>query len=332
MSIKTNLKSTLLRGVILLVLAVLPTFASEYLLHIAILILLYAYLSTAWNIVGGYAGQHSLGHSLFLGFGAYTSTYLFTNFGVTPWLGLWAGSILASVVGLIVGYLCFRYGLKGPYFALVTIALAEGMASLVSNLNFLGGAMGMEVKWEGSNFRAMQFESKWGYYYIILILFLTTIWLVNYISRRRFGYYLIAVRENEDAAEALGVNTLKVKIQALVLSAALTAIGGTFFAEYFTYISPRSVFGEGPSIQILLFAIVGGIGTVWGPALGALLLVPIAEISRAVLGGTFAGSHLLLYGITLVVIMMVMPKGLITLIPTIRSKLGRSKINDQRGF
>lgn len=310
----------------MLLLAVLPTFAGEYFLHIAILILLYAYLSTAWNIIGGYAGQHSLGHSLFLGIGAYTSTYLFTTFGVMPWLGLWAGAILASVVGWIVGYLCFRYGLKGPYFALVTIALAEGMASLVSNLNFLGGAMGLEVKWEGSNFLAMQFENKWGYYYIILFLFLITIWLVNYISRRRFGYYLIAVRENEDAAEALGVNTLKVKIQALVLSAALTAIGGTFFAEYFTYISPRSVFGEGPSIQILLFSIVGGIGTVWGPALGALLLVPIAEISRAVLGGTFAGSHLLLYGITLVVIMMVMPKGLITLMPTLRSKLGRSKM------
>lgn len=328
MSIKINPKSTMLRGAILLLLAFLPTFAGEYFLHIAILILLYAYLSTAWNIIGGYAGQHSLGHSLFLGIGAYTSTYLFTKFGVIPWLGLWAGAILASVVGWIVGYLCFRYGLKGPYFALVTIALAEGMASLVSNLNFLGGAMGLEVKWEGSNFLAMQFENKWGYYYIILFLFLTTIWLVNYISRRRFGYYLIAVRENEDAAEALGVNTLKVKIQALVLSAALTAIGGTFFAEYFTYISPRSVFGEGPSIQILLFSIVGGIGTVWGPALGALLLVPIAEISRAVLGGTFAGSHLLLYGITLVVIMMVMPKGLITLIPTLRSKLGRSKINE----
>ncbi len=307
----------------LLIAILLPIFASEYALHIAVLVLLYAYLSTAWNVLGGYAGQHSLGHSLFLGIGAYTSTFLFTKIGLTPWVGMWIGALLAGLVGWFVGYLCFRYGLKGPYFALVTIAIAEAMVSLTNNINFIGGAMGLEVKWLGNSPLLMQFESKAGYYYIALVMLVIALWLVYWLSRQRFGYHLIAVRENEDAAEALGVDTLRVKIQASILSAFLTALGGTFFAQYFTYINPRNVFGEGPSIQILLFAIVGGLGTVWGPAVGALVLVPIAELARGWLGGSFAGAHLLLYGTVMVLVMLFMPKGIIGLYESIRQRLKR---------
>jgi len=307
----------------LLIAILLPLFASEYALHIAVLVLLYAYLSTAWNILGGYGGQHSLGHSLFLGIGAYTSTFLFTKAGLTPWVGMWIGALLAGLVGWFVGYLCFRYGLKGPYFALVTIAIAEAMVSLTNNINFIGGAMGLEVKWLGNSPLLMQFESKAGYYYIALVMLVIALWLVYWLSRQRFGYHLIAVRENEDAAEALGVDTLRVKIQASILSAFLTALGGTFFAQYFTYINPRNVFGEGPSIQILLFAIVGGLGTVWGPAVGALVLVPIAELARGWLGGSFAGAHLLLYGTVMVLVMLFMPKGIIGLYESIRQRLKR---------
>jgi branched-chain amino acid transport system permease protein len=310
--------------------SLIPLFAGEYALHIVVLVLLYAYLSTAWNILGGYAGQHSLGHSLFMGIGAYTSTFLFTKMGLTPWVGMWIGALLAGIAGWFVGYLCFRYGLKGPYFALVTIAIAEAAVYLTNNLDILGGAQGMEVKWTGNAPQLMQFGSKAGYFYIILVMTGAAIWLTNWMSKRRSGYQLMAIRENEDAAEALGVNTLGTKIQASVVSAILTAIGGTFFAQYFTYINPREVFGEGPSIQILLFAIIGGLGTVWGPAIGALVLVPIAELSRSWVGGTFAGINLLLYGTVMVLVMLFLPKGIIGLFKALRLRLPKSSLREER--
>ncbi len=307
--------------VLFLALLTVPTFAGEYVLHLCVLILLYAYLATAWNILGGYTGQHSLGHSLFLGIGAYTSTYLFSRFAVSPWIGMWAGAVLAAAVGAFVGYLCFRYGLKGAYFALVTIALTEAAVYLVNNMDFLGGAQGMEVKWLGDHPEIMQFPGKAGYYYVILVMAALSILLTQWISERRFGYRMIAVRENEEAAEALGVDTLRTKIQATVLSAFLTALGGSFFAQYFTYINPRNVFGETPAVQILLFAIIGGLGTVWGPAVGALALVPIAELARSRLGGSFAGAHLLLYGAVLMLVMLFMPNGIVGVAARVRLRL-----------
>lgn len=301
----------------------LPLFFGEYALHIAVMVFLYAYLSTAWNILGGYAGQHSLGHSLFMGIGAYTSTYLFTKMGLSPWFGMWVGALFAGLAGWFVGYLCFRYGLKGPYFALVTIAITEAMVYAVNNTDFLGGAQGMEVAWKGNNFFIMQFQSKAGYYYIILGMTVLAIIFTQWLSKQKFGYQLMAVRENEDAGEALGVDTLGIKIRASIISAVMTALGGTFFAQYFTFINPRNVFGEGPSIQILLFAIIGGLGTVWGPAVGALILVPIAELSRGWLGGSFAGSSLLLYGTVMVLVMLFMPNGIVGLYETLRAKYSK---------
>jgi branched-chain amino acid transport system permease protein len=307
-------------------LAFLPTVLSrvpkgEYYLHILILILMYAYLATAWNILGGFAGQHSLGHSIFLGAGAYASTILFVTWRISPWLGMWAGAVVAALLGWFIGYLCFRYGLRGPYFALVTIALAEALLYLVTNIRALGGARGLEIPWIGNSLAWMQFSSKAGYYYMALGLAVAGIVLSSWLNRRRFGYYLVAVRENEDAAQALGVNLLGMKVRAAVLSAALTAIGGTLYAQYFTYINPRSVFGEMPSVQILLFAIIGGLGTVWGPAVGALVLVPVAEFIRAKLGGSFAGAPLLLYGAILMVVMLFMPKGIVGLADSLRQRL-----------
>jgi branched-chain amino acid transport system permease protein len=316
---------------VLLVLAgTLPLFAGEYVLHIAVLVLIYAYLSTAWNILGGYAGQHSLGHSLFMGIGAYTSTYLFTKLGLTPWVGMWLGALLAGLAGWFIGYICFRYGLKGAYFALVTIAMAEAAVYLTNNINAIGGAQGLEVKWMGNAPGLMQFESKAGYYYIILVMTALAIAYASWLSKQRFGYRLVAVRENEDAAEALGVNTLGSKIQALVISAVMTALGGAFFAQYFTYINPRNVFGEGPSVQILLFAIIGGLGTVWGPVVGALVLVPVAELSRSWAGGIFAGANLLFYGTVLVLVMLFMPRGIVGLYETLRMRLTKRAPEGER--
>ncbi len=315
--------ATLIPLVLFVLLLAWPAAASEYLTHMSVLILLWAYLSTAWNMLGGYAGQHSLGHSLFLGIGAYASTTLYIKWDVTPWLGMWAGAALATLAGAFVGYLCFRYGLKGPYFALTTIALAEAAVYVVSNITTLGGARGLEVPWLGHNPGVMQFRSKAGYYYIILVMTALAIIVTQWYNRRRYGYQLVAVRENEDAAEALGVNTLRIKIQATAISALMTALGGTFYAQYFTYIGPKSVFGEGPAVQILLFAIIGGLGTVWGPAIGALVLVPIAEIARAELGGSFAGAHLLLYGAILILVMLFMPKGIVGLAQSVYARLRR---------
>ena len=309
--------------ILLFLLILLPSVASEYLLHIFILVLLWAYLATSWNILGGYAGQHSLGHGVFLGIGAYTSTLLFIRLGISPWLGMWIGGALSALAAWFIGYLCFRYGLKGPYFALVTIALAEAFVFLSSNIVSVGGARGLEVTWIGNNPLMMQFDGKLGYYYIILIILVFGILITQWLHKRRPGYQWVAVRENEDAAEALGVDTLRTKIEATVLSAFMTAIGGTFYAQYFTYIGPRTVFGEVVSVQILIFAIIGGLGTVWGPAVGALLLVPVAELARANLSGSVGGAHLVLYGMVMVLVMLFVPKGIVGLAKDVLSKLNR---------
>lgn len=311
-----------------LFLALLPLFLNqlpkgEYYLHITILVLLYAYLATAWNILGGYAGQHSLGNALYLGVGAYVSTMLFLKLGLTPWVGMWIAGAVAALLGWFVGYLCFRYGLRGGYFALVTIALAEAAVYLTTNIRWLGGARGLEVTWLGHKPLLMQFGGKAGYYYIILVMATLAVLYTAWLDRRRFGYYLVAVRENEEAADALGVDPLKTKIQANVISAFMTGLGGTFFAQYYAYIHPRLVFGEGPSVQILLFAIIGGLGTVWGPSVGALILVPIAEFTRAQLGGSFAGAPLLLYGGVLMIVMLFMPHGILGMIKSLSQKLGQ---------
>ena len=315
---------TLLFPLLLLVLLILlPIVASEYLLHIFILVLLWAYLATSWNILGGYAGQHSLGHGVFLGIGAYTSTLLFIRLGISPWLGMWIGGALSALAAWFIGYLCFRYGLKGPYFALVTIALAEAFVFISSNIVSIGGARGLEVTWIGHNPLMMQFDGKLGYYYLILIILVFGILITQWLHKRRPGYQWVAVRENEDAAEALGVDTLRTKIEATVLSAFMTAIGGTFYAQYFTYIGPRTVFGEVVSVQILIFAIIGGLGTVWGPAVGALLLVPVAELARANLSGSVGGAHLVLYGTVMVLVMLFVPKGIVGLAQDVFSRLNR---------
>ena len=309
--------------VLLVLLILLPFVAGEYLLHIFVLVLLWAYLATSWNILGGYAGQHSLGHGVFLGIGAYTSTLLFIHWRISPWLGMWIGGVLAALAAWFIGYLCFRYGLKGPYFALVTIALAEAFVFVSSNMVSIGGARGLEVTWIGNNPLMMQFDGKRGYYYIILTILVIGILITQWLHKRRAGYQWVAVRENEDAAEALGVNTLRTKIEATVLSAFMTAIGGTFYAQYFTYIGPRTVFGETVSVQILIFAIVGGLGTVWGPAVGALLLIPVAELARANLSGAVGGSHLVLYGAVMVLVMLFAPKGIVGIAQDVLSRLNR---------
>jgi len=290
-------------------LVVAPPLLPKYPLEILISILFFAYLGLAWNILGGYAGQFSFGHAAFFGIGAYTSTLLLLRAGVSPWLGMLAGGALAAAFGLFAGYLSFRYGLRGPYFSLVTLAFAEMLRVVSVNAKVVGASLGLVVPTGTPSPAFFVFAGKLPYYYVILAMTGLALLITRRVARGRLGYALIAVRENEDAAEAAGVNALGGKLAAMALSSFLTALGGTFYAQYFAYIDPTITFGPAISIQALLPAIVGGAGTVLGPLMGAFVLTPISELTRAVLRGR-AGADIMLYGLILVLVISFLPQGL----------------------
>ncbi len=293
---------------------VLPPFASPYVVHILVLILFYAFLGTAWNVLGGYAGQFSFGHAAFFGIGAYTSTLLLVRAGVSPWVGLWAGGALAAAFGCFAGSLAFRYGLRGPYFALVTLAFAEMLRLVAVNWMDVGGPMGILIPLPkgGDSLWRFQFREKLPYYYVMLGLVALALWLTRRIEAARLGHTLAAIRENEDAAEASGVNTLAAKLWAMGISAFLTAVGGTFYAQYFSFIDPTLAFGVSVSVEILLRPIVGGPGTLMGPLLGSLALTPLSELTRWAIRGR-PGVDVMIYGAILVVVVSFLPRGLIGL-------------------
>lgn len=296
------------------VLALVPLFVEDlYFLHVFILVFYFAYLGTAWSLVG-MAGQLSFGHAAFLGMGGYASTLLFTDLGVTPWLGMWIGAITAAVVGVLIGYPTFR--LRGPYFALTTIALAEILRIYVETNEVgpfgikLRGAMGLLVPPRGDAPALFQFLGKEPYYYIALAMMSGAIAISYAISRTRLGYYLAAIRSDRDAAESLGINVTRCNLVAMAISCFLTALGGTYYAQYFRYINPERGMGLTMSIEIVLVGVVGGWQTVLGPTIGSILLSPTSEIIRAELGGAYAGLHLLLYGLVLMIVILFLPKGL----------------------
>jgi branched-chain amino acid transport system permease protein len=286
-----------------------PPLLPKYPLEILISILFFAYLGLAWNILGGYAGQFSFRHAAFFGIGAYTSTLLLLHAGVSPWLGMLAGGALAAAFGLFEGYLSFRYGLRGPYFSLVTLAFAEMLRVVSVNAKAVGASLGLVVPTGTPAPLLFVFAGKLPYYYVILAMTGLALLITGAVARGRLGYALIAVRENEDAAEAAGVNALGGKLAAMALSSFLTALGGTFYAQYFAYIDPTITFGPAISIQGLLPAIVGGAGTVLGPLLGSFVLTPISELTRAMLRGR-AGADIMLYGLILVLVISFLPQGL----------------------
>ena len=242
------------------VLLVLPAVLSSYATTIFILIFFYAFLGQAWNVVGGYAGQLSAGHAAFVGIGGYTAALLSNEFGLTPWLGMFVGAALAAVLGAIIGYLGFRFGLRGFYFVLLTVAFAEVCRILVSNIDAVGGALGLYITFTG-NPRQFQFQDQRAYYYLALGLMLLATGVAALIERRRFGIYLSAIREDETACEALGVNTFKYKMLAMLVSSFLTGLGGTFYAFYLFSLQPTSVFGIPLSVEIIIRPIIGGAGT-----------------------------------------------------------------------
>ena len=299
----------LLAALALLVLLALPAVLSSYALTIFILILFYGFLGQAWNIVGGYTGQLSVGHAAFVGVGAYTAATLSAEWGLTPWVGMFVGAALAAVLGAIIGYLGFRFGLRGFYFVLLTVAFAEVCRIVVSNVDALGGALGLYITFTG-NPRQFQFQDQRVYYYIALALMLLATGVAALIERRRFGIYLTAIREDETACEALGVDAFKYKMLAMVVSSFLTGLGGTFYAFYLFSLQPNTVFGIPLSVEIIIRPIIGGAGTLLGPILGSFILTPLGELSRQYFGQSgLHGAHLIVYGALLVAVVLFLPQG-----------------------
>ena len=301
-------------GLALAGLAVLPFGLGSHQTHVLIQILLFAYLSSCWNILGGFTGQLSFGHALFMAVGAYTSTLLALNLGVSPWLGMVAGGALAAALGLFIGYLSFRYGIRGTYFSLVTLAFAEIARNVALNTAAIGGAMGLYIPIQRTDVWQLKFVDKTEYYHIVLGFVVLALAVTAWLERSRIGQCLVAIRENEDAAQALGVNLLRYKLFATALSAFLTALGGTLYAHYVTFIDPHTLLNMNMALEITIYAIVGGVGTLLGPLLGAAVLVPIAEVMRATLGKSYAGIHLVVYGAVLIGIVRYSPEGLMGLL------------------
>jgi branched-chain amino acid transport system permease protein len=292
-----------------LVLLLLPAVLGRYAMTVFIFIFFYAYLGQAWNIVGGYAGQLSAGHAAFVGVGAYASALLSAEAGLTPWIGMFVGGALSALLGAIIGYLGFRFGLRGFYFVLLTVAFAEICRIVALNTDAVGGALGYYITFTG-NPRQFQFQENWAYYYIALGLMLGATLLVAWIERLRFGAYLAAIRQDESASEALGVDTFRYKMLAMVISSFLTGVGGTFYAFYLFSLQPNTVFGIPLSVDIIVRVIVGGAGTVLGPILGSFILSPLAELSRTYLaGGTLTGAHIIVYGLLLIAVVLFAPQG-----------------------
>lgn len=283
---------------------------SNFAINFAILALFHAFLGQAWNIAGGFAGQMSFGHVAFFGMGAYCSTILQISFGLNPWLGLPLAALAGGLTGTLIAVLSFRAGLKGAYFALITLAFSEVLRVLANSFQFTGAGLGRLIPLNrgAANF---QFADRSGFYYTLLALTAASIVLAMWLSRSRFGARLAAIRENEDAASALGINVLREKVKVLTLSGALAGAGGTFYAQYYLYIDPGIAFGIDKSVEMLLVTMIGGAGTVFGPLIGSLLVTLVGEATRA--ATNIAGLSLIIYGALLLVIIAFLPNGLVDL-------------------
>jgi len=285
-------------------------FTLPYHRDLAIKVLLFAMLAQAWNILAGYCGQVSLGHAVFFGTGAYTSSALQMTFGVNPWLGMVIGVVLAVALSQVIGYPCFR--LRGHYFAIATIAIGEIIHTLAINWEFIGGARGLTLPIRQDSLAAFQFHgTKYLYYYIILALMAVCFYVTWHIERARLGYYLKAVREDADAAQSVGISVTKYKLIAMAVSAGFMAAGGTFYAQYLLYLDPDSVFPLSLSILVCLLTVVGGTGTLWGPLVGSALMLPLSEFTRIKWGGTGSAVDLLIYGALLTIMAVFQPTGLV---------------------
>lgn len=310
-----SLRGLVLLGLLFAALLAAPFLINDYLLTILIIILYFAYVGQAWNIMMGFAGQLSLGHAIYVGLGAYTTAALYVHFGVSPWIGILVAVPVAMLCGAIIGFLAFRFSVAGVYFAILTIAFAEFARVGFDHFSWVGGSSGFFLP--VANYTQNDLWNLRGrpimFYYLILALTILAFLLCRSLLRSRIGYFWLAIREDEEAARSLGINAFRYKMYAVVLSAGLTSLAGVFFAFYYNNLFPEQVFHISRSIELILAPIIGGIGTLFGPILGAFLLTGLSEgvtESLHALGFEIPGAKQVFYGICLLVVVMALPDGI----------------------
>ena len=312
---------------LLVALIAAPWLANDYLLTVLITILYFAYTGQAWNVMMGFAGQLSLGHAIYVGLGAYATAALYVHFGIGPWLGLPVAIAVAVVCGAIIGFLAFRFGVAGVYFAILTIAFAEFARIGFDHFTWVGGSSGIFLP--VANYTRNDLWNLRGspamFYYVMLVLTAAAFVLCHALLKSRVGFYWQAIREDEAAARSLGINTFRYKMYAVVISAGMTAVAGVFFAFYYNNLFPEQVFHISRSIELILGPIIGGIGTLFGPIIGAFLLTGLSEFMQELLhalGFDVPGAKQVFYGICLLVVVMVLPDGVW---PWLSRKLGLAR-------
>jgi branched-chain amino acid transport system permease protein len=295
-------------------LIVLPFLTPTYFLHIAVQILILGFIYTAWAFMGRF-GLVSLGHGAFMGVGAYTSALLWNLYGVTPWLGIPAGMVLAVALALVIGYPCFHLRIVGHYFALVTLALGQVVALLIiAARDITGGSLGMTPRAVGQSWYALQFPDRIQFYFIALGIWLAVLGIRHWVSFGMRRAALEAIGEDETAAAAAGINVMREKLRVTVISAAITALGGSIFAQYIMYLNPETVSGVGISLQIVFAVIAGGMYSALGPTVGALFTLALTEELRILFGTNFIGAANTIYGILLILFIIFMPRGILGVI------------------
>jgi branched-chain amino acid transport system permease protein len=310
------------------VLACIPlVITSNSLLNFLVSVLLLTLVGQGWNVLGGYGGQYSFGHAAFFGTGAYATAILQVRYGINAWPAFAFGIVAGAIVGAIIGGLTFRSGLRGSYFALVTLAFAEVLRIIASVAPITGAGVGTLIKLDVGA-QAMQFQSRAAFYWVILALVAAALVITRLIEQSRFGAWLVAVRENEDAARALGVDVTRVKLGAMAASAAMAAAAGCFYAQYFLFIDAGIAYGPWISVEALLAPIIGGVGTVFGPLLGAVMVKVLGEAAKHIIGDA-PGLDLVLYGMVLIVIVAFAPRGVAGVSAQLRGWL-RSKSKKMR--
>jgi branched-chain amino acid transport system permease protein len=330
--LRRALEGTPRRGIVLLAvllaaLCAAPWLANDYLLTVLITILYFAYTGQAWNVMMGFAGQLSLGHAIYVGLGAYAAAVLYVHLGVSPWLGMLGAIAVAAACGALIGFLAFRFGVGGVYFAILTIAFAEFARIGFDHLRWVGGSAGFFLP--VANYSRNDVWNLRGnpmmFYYVMLALTVAAFVLCHLLLKSRIGFYWQAIREDEEAARSLGINTFRCKMIAVVISAGMTAVAGVFFAFHYNNLFPEQVFNISRSIELILGPIIGGIGTLFGPIIGAFLLTGLSEIMQDVLaafGLDVPGAKQVFYGVCLLVVVMALPDGVW---PWLAARLGVNK-------
>lgn len=322
-------RHTLVAVAPLVLLAFAAATTSRPMMDLFVMVCLFGAMATAWNLMAGFTGLLSLGHSLFFGIGAYTVAVLQNHHAWTPAATWPLGLLLATALAAVIGILCFRYRLRGHHFAIFTLAASQLGFFIVSGLEWLGRSDGLMVRSLEPASLYLQFEGKWPYGLISAAILLVTLAVGERLLHTRPGFYWQAIRDNEDAADALGVPVTAYKLLVLVLSAAVAALCGAFYASYVAFVDPRSVLGVEVSVQLLVFSIIGGLHRVWGPLLGAALLLPLNEMLRAWLGSSFKGGSIVVYSLALIILALVMPGGLGSLVRKRRQQRAQAAASAQ---